>query len=149
MASRFNRSRRKNEAGYTILEVLIVLGIIALLAAVVAPRLIGYLGKAQSQTADLQIDNIASAVKLFRIDVGRYPTSAEGLQALMARPGDLPRWDGPYLEDAAALTDPWDRSYLYAQEGTAFSVRSLGADGVEGGEGEDSDLTNESGVLPE
>lgn len=136
--------KRRRTGGYTVLEVLIVLGIIALIGAVVAPRLIGYLGRAKSQTTVMQIDNLHSAVDLFFVDTGRYPTASEGLGALMERPRDTPRWDGPYLDSAEALTDPWQRAYLYAPapDGRSFEIRSLGRDGLEGGEGEDADLSN-------
>ena len=137
------RKRRKN-AGYTILEILIVLGMIALLTAVVAPRLIGQLGKAKSQTASLQINNLKSAVNLFYIDIGRYPTETEGLGALMAAPSGTDRWAGPYMDSDAALSDPWDRTYLYRipEDGKPFEIQSLGRDGAVGGEGEDRDLVS-------
>lgn len=136
---------RRRDAGYTVLEVLIVLGMIGLLMAVVAPRLIGQLGKAKSQTAEFQINNLKSAVNLFYIDLGRYPTEAEGLSALMTAPAGAERWAGPYMDSEAALTDPWERSYLYSipQDGSKpFEIQSLGRDGSVGGEGEDRDLTS-------
>lgn len=138
-----NSRPRNRRRGYTILEVLVVLGIIALIGAVVAPRLITYLGKAKADTAVLEMDNLRTAVELFYIDTGRYPTEAEGLAALITRPGDEAKWDGPYLTDAAGLTDPWERPYGYEppEDGKGFTVTSLGRDGVVGGEGEDADLS--------
>ena len=138
-----NQTRRRRNAGYTVFEVLIVLGMIALLTAVVAPQLIGQLGKVKSQSAELQMDNLKGALKLFYIDTGRYPTEAEGLSALMTAPTDAKRWSGPYMESDTALTDPWERPYLYTvpQDGKPFEIKSLGRDGAVGGEGEDRDLS--------
>ena len=135
--------RWKQDTGATILEVLIVLSIIALIAAVVGPRVVGYLGTAKSETAELQIDNLASAVQLFYVDTGRYPSEAEGLSVLLSRPAGDTDWNGPYMPKAEALTDPWGRAYIYAppQDDGNFAIRSLGRDGVEGGRGEDADLS--------
>ncbi|MEQ6204734.1 type II secretion system major pseudopilin GspG [Sulfitobacter sp. HNIBRBA2951] len=129
-------------SGITILEVLIVLAIIAMIAAVVGPRLIGYLGRAKSETASLQIDQIGNALQLFYIDTGRYPTDAEGLSVLVnAPPGDS-SWQGPYLDSADGLSDPWNRGYIYGEPGDNDrpTVSSLGRDGQTGGSGEDRDL---------
>ena len=140
---RMGKEKRDRRRGYTILEVLIVLGIISLIGAVVGLRLTGYLGKAKSDTARLEMDNLRTAVELFYVDVGRYPTEEEGLAALLARPGDASRWDGPYITDEAGISDPWERPYGYAlTAGTGtFKISTLGRDGVAGGEGEDADLT--------
>lgn len=131
-----------SRTGATILEVLIVLSIIAMIAAVVGPRVIGYLGKAKSETAALQIDNLASAVQLFYIDTGRYPSEAEGLSVLITRPAGDAAWNGPYMPSEEALRDPWGRDYQYQPPGTdgGFSILSLGRDGAAGGAGEDVDL---------
>ncbi len=129
-------------SGVTILEVLIVLAIIAMVAAVAGPRLIGYLGRAKVQTAELQIGQIKSALQLFYIDVGRYPAAAEGLAVLTQPPAAAESWAGPYLESEEALIDPWGRDYLYAvTEGTGTpGISSLGRDGAKGGSGEDADV---------
>lgn len=130
-------------SGVTILEILVVLAIIALLASVVAPRVIGQLGKAKSQTAALQIDNLVSAVQLFYIDTGRYPSETEGLPALFSEPAGAEGWSGPYLDTEEALSDPWGRDYIYSGEGAeGFDIQSLGRDGTTGGEGEDADLAS-------
>lgn len=136
--------RWSNKAGATLLEILVVLSILVLIAAVVGPRVIGYLGRAKSETAGLQIDALAEAVQLYYIDMGRYPTEAEGLGALINAPAADPSWAGPYMASEEALTDPWGRDYLYVppSDGTGFSVQSLGADGVRGGSGEDTDITS-------
>jgi general secretion pathway protein G len=138
------KQRLSSRAGVTILEVLIVLAIIALIAAVVGPRLIGYLGRARTETASLQIRQIDSAVQLFYIDVGRYPTAGEGLNVLMAAPAGTDGWAGPYLESAEALKDPWGRDYLLddREDGEKPRIQSLGRDGIAGGSGEDEDLSN-------
>jgi len=129
-------------SGVTILEILVVLTIIALIAAVVAPRLMGYLDRAKSETAALQIDQIGNAVQLFYIDVGRYPSEAEGLSVLFSAPPGDSDWRGPYLPSNDALTDPWGRPYLYSEPGEsgALSIESLGRDGTRGGSGEVADL---------
>ncbi len=130
------------KAGVTILEVLVVLSIIALIAGVVGPRLIGYLGRAKTEAASLQINQLKQAVQLFYIDVGRYPSEAEGLAVLVTSPSGEAQWSGPYLDDTAAISDPWGRDYLYKEprDGHDFSVESFGRDGTRGGSGEDADV---------
>lgn len=132
------------EAGVTILEVLVVLAIIAMIAAVAGPRLIGYLGRAKSETAKLQIDQLGNSLQLFYIDTGRYPTDAEGLGVLISAPPGDASWAGPYLSDENGLTDPWGRAYLYKVPGETSlpAITSLGRDGVRGGSGEDADLSS-------
>lgn len=133
---------RRDDAGYSLLEVLVVLSIIALIAAVVGPRLVGYLGKAKADTARIQMREIASALELYYLDNGTYPTEQSGLGALMAKPADAKRWNGPYLKKAEGLVDPWGQPYVYKwQTGTkAFEIVSLGADGAPGGEAENADI---------
>lgn len=130
--------------GVTILEVLIVLAIIALLASVVAPRVLGYLGRAKATTAQTQINNLKAAVGFFAVDVGRLPTDAEGMSVLFTSPSTESNWAGPYLGSESALVDPWGRDYIYIIDGDgSFSIRSLGRDGREGGTGIDADLTSQ------
>lgn len=139
----YSRRVWRGDAGATLLEILVVLAIIALLAGVVGPRVVGYLSKAKSTAAELQLDNLKVAVELYYVDLGRYPTEEEGLAALLARPANATDWAGPYLEATEALTDPWGREYLYrapGENGRPFDVLSFGRDGVEGGSGEDADL---------
>ena len=107
------KTKWQSNSGATILEVLVVLTIIALIAAVVGPRVIGYLGSAKSETASLQIKNLSSAVQLFYVDMGRYPSDTEGLAVLVSRPVGSADWNGPYMPTAEALVDPWGRDYLY------------------------------------
>lgn len=128
-------------AGVTILEVLVVLAIMGLLATVVAPRVVGYLGRAKTTTAETQINSLKSAVQFFEIDVGRIPTDAEGLSVLLTAPPSEPNWAGPYLPSGDALSDPWGRDYIFEVTGDGlFSISSFGRDGRAGGDGQDADV---------
>jgi general secretion pathway protein G len=133
---------REAEAGYTLTEMLVVIAIIALIAAVLTPNLLGQLARSRAKAAQLQLDTTAAAVEVFRTDVGRYPTEAEGLQALVKDPGGAEGWSGPYLRDAKALSDPWNDpiAYKLTSDGRGFYVQSLGADGKAGGTGVNRDL---------
>ena len=139
-----NTNRRSSTKGVTILEILIVLTIMALVAALAGPRLIGYLGRAKSETANLQIQQVQNALQLFYIDLGRYPSDAEGLRLLIESPSGEADWRGPYLDADSAIIDPWDRPYLYesSNETTVPQVSSYGRDGREGGTGEDADIAS-------
>jgi general secretion pathway protein G len=136
--------RRARRAGFSLLELLVVLAIMALLAAIVAPQVLKYLGSSRTQTAKVQIQNIQSALELFQVDVGRYPTQAEGLDALVVAPAAAPGWDGPYLKKADGLKDPWTRPYLYRIPGQKgqVDVYTLGSDNAEGGSREAKDVGN-------
>lgn len=135
---------KNNERGFTLLELLVVLAILGLLAAIVGPQVIKYLGSSRSGTAQVQVKNIASALQLFRLDAGRYPTAGEGLNALVSAPPSDPEWNGPYLPDAKAITDPWGKPYQFRVPGThgEIDVFTLGSDGAEGGTGEAKDVGN-------
>lgn len=131
------------EAGFTLVELLVVLGIIVLLAGIVAPQVLRYLGSARSEAASAQIRNIESALELFYIDNLRYPTDEEGLAVLSEAPPELAgRWNGPYLKNAEALLDPWGRPYLYHTDGESVQIVTLGRDGAAEGAGEDRDIAN-------
>lgn len=129
--------------GFTLLELLVVMVIIGLLAGFVAPRYFAQVGKSQVKVARAQIDALDKALDQFRLDVGRYPTTEEGLQALNAAPGSEPNWAGPYLKKGVPL-DPWGHPYVYQQPGTHgdFDLLSYGRDGRAGGAGEDADVMN-------
>ncbi len=132
------------DAGFTLLELLVVLAILGLLAAIVAPQVLKYLGSSRTQTAKVQITNIDAALQLFKLDVGRTPSEAEGLKALVIAPPGATDWSGPYLQNESALRDPWGQAYLYrspGQHGEA-DVYTLGSDKAEGGSGEARDVGN-------
>ena len=134
--------RRRNDGGFTLLEMLVVLAIMGLLAAIIAPQVLKYLGSSRTQTAKVQIQNVDAALQLYRLDVGRFPTQEEGLGSLVAAPPTAPGWNGPYLQKTAALTDPWGAPYLYRIPGKhgEADVYSLGSDKAEGGTGEAADV---------
>jgi general secretion pathway protein G len=137
--------RRKNaEQGFTLLEMLGVLGIIAMLAGLVGPQVMKQLGGAKSKTAKVQIEDLSATLDMYRLDMGKYPTSEQGLQALVERPDDAKRWNGPYLSKNKVPQDPWGTDYKYESPGQKgkFDLYSFGADGTEGGEGEDQDLAS-------
>jgi general secretion pathway protein G len=133
------------QAGFTLLEVLVVLVILGLLAAVVAgPQIFKYLGTAKSEAAKVQVQQISSALDLYRLEVGRYPTQEEGVVALIEAPAGLTKWNGPYLKKKEAIVDPWGRQFLYKVPGQHgdYDLYTLGADNTQGGNGEDQDVTN-------
>jgi general secretion pathway protein G len=134
--------RRIRRAGFTLIELLVVLAILALLAGLVGPRVLNQLGGAKSKTALVQIADLDKAMELFKLDVGRYPSTEEGLQALSAKPASVASgWNGPYLKGGVPA-DPWGRPYVYRLDGSALLIQSLGADGAPGGDGENADLRN-------
>jgi general secretion pathway protein G len=135
--------RRNPRAGYTLTELLVVLVILGLLTALVAPRVLDQIGRAKTRAAEADVKSIAAALDLYRLDVGQYPDPAIGVKALIERPPAVAGWNGPYLQRAAAPRDPWDRPYLYILPADgAPLVESLGRDGKEGGDGEDRDVSN-------
>ena len=137
------RGRLKGSDGYTLTEMLVVVGVIALIAAVLVPTLMGQMQRARAKAARVQLDNIAAAVEMFRSDVGHYPKTTEGgLTALLTNGSTIEGWTGPYLKDARTLNDPWSRKieYQLAPDGESFTVTSFGANGKVGGVGPDLDL---------
>lgn len=141
----FNSSHipAKRLGGFTLLELLVVMVIIGLLAGYVGPKFFGQIGKSEVKAARAQIDGLSKALDQYRIEVGRYPSTEQGLAALVTKPGEEPRWGGPYLSKAVPK-DPWRNDYQYRSPGEHgdYDLFSLGRDGRPGGEGEDADLTN-------
>ncbi len=139
-------SRRKHVQGFTLIELLVVMIIIGLLAALVGPKLFGKVGSSKTKAAKAQIEMLGTALDMFRLDVGRYPESSEGLTALREEPSGVDKWAGPYLPKAVPM-DPWNREYEYSAPGEHgdYDLSSNGADGSPGGEGEDSDAVSWSG----
>ncbi|MFM8332804.1 MAG: type II secretion system major pseudopilin GspG [Candidatus Methylumidiphilus sp.] len=130
--------------GFTLIELLVVLAILGLLAGLVGPQLIKHLGESKSKAARLQIEELASALDMYKLDVGKYPSTDEGLGALLEAPGTAKVWNGPYLRKKKMPLDPWNNAYHYTAPGQhgKFDVYSLGADNAEGGEGEDKDVVS-------
>lgn len=139
-------TRKTGQAGFTLIELLVVMVIIGLLAALVAPRFIRQEEKAKIKAVRAQIEMFGTALDTFRLDVGRYPNSQEGLDALRQRPSGLDRWDGPYLRKDIP-PDPWGKPYTYRSPGEAepYELESYGADGVAGGNGDGADVKSWEG----
>lgn len=135
-------SRRTLQHGFTLLELLVVMVIIGLLAAYVGPRYFAQLGKSEQGAARAQIESFAKALDTYRLDTGHYPTTDVGLSALMVKPGNEPKWQGPYLQKEVPM-DPWGRAYIYHLQDTGgdFELKSLGKDGQPGGEAENADVS--------
>ena len=136
------RARRNGEGGFTLVEILVVITIIGLIMALVAPRVLNYLGEAKSKTAKIQIESFGSALDLFYLDLGRYPSTSEGLAVLAQPPGNVQTWNGPYLKGGIVPTDPWGNPFVYRSPGEhgAYDIISYGADGQEGGTGTAKDI---------
>lgn len=136
--------RRRGETGFTLLELLVVMAILVVLAGLVGSNVLGYLGKSKSQAAQVQAKNVAVALDYYRIDVGGYPNTEQGLAALVKAPPGVPGWNGPYLAQASGLVDPWGNPYLFKVPGShgEVDVYSLGSDKAEGGTGEARDVGN-------
>lgn len=133
------------EAGYTLIELLVTLSIMAVLIAIITPQVVGYLGRAKSGSAKVQIENISAALDLYYLDMGSYPTTDDGLQVLWTPPVEQDgTWQGPYLRVKDNLKDPWGEPYYYAQPGQfgTYDLYTLGADKAEGGEGDAVDVAN-------
>jgi general secretion pathway protein G len=135
------KQKRSSESGFTLVELMIVLFILGLLTALVAPRLMGRVGKAKQKTAQTQIHMLGTALELFYLDSGRYPTKEEGLKALSQKPDNMSSWGGPYL-DKEVPKDPWGNIYVYKIPGekAPFDIICYGADKAPGGEGENQDI---------
>ncbi|WP_436639618.1 type II secretion system major pseudopilin GspG [Microbaculum sp. FT89] len=136
------RKKRDKRGGFTLVELLVVLVILSLIMGLVGPRVLSYLSDARSKSAKLQIESLSSALDLFYLDTGRYPTTSEGLDALVKRIPNVERWNGPYLSQNSVPADPWGNTYEYRSPGDTgpYEIISLGADGRKGGSGDDQDI---------
>ena len=137
----YPKKSRRN-AGVSLLEVLIVLAIIGMIMGLVAPRVLDYFGRAKSQAAAIQMSNIKGSLQLMYIDIGRYPSEAEGLNLLISAPDQLQGWNGPYMDNEEGIKDPWGRRFVFRAPGLnkEFDLFTLGRDGQSGGTKEDADI---------
>ncbi len=133
----------RDEKGFTLIELMVVIVILGLLAALVIPKMFGKIGEAKQKAAMAQIELFGTALDFFRLDVGKYPATSEGLQALMVKPSGLENWNGPYLPKEIPL-DPWGHAYNYRSPGEHgdYDLYSFGADNASGGEGENQDIVS-------
>ena len=137
------RRRRNPQAGFTLVEILVVITIIGLIMALVGPRVLNYLGESKAKAAKIQIESFSSALDLYYLDLGRYPSTNEGLAAL-TRGNNAPGWNGPYLRGGVVPNEPWGHNYVYRAPGerAPFEIISLGSDGQEGGSGTAADIAS-------
>jgi general secretion pathway protein G len=142
-AQQINSKQLLLHRGFSLLELLVVVAIIALLSSYVGPKLFSQISKSEHEAAKAQIDALVKALGAYRIDTGKFPSSEQGLAVLTAKPASEPRWTGPYLQKALPV-DPWGRAYLYTKLSGAndFEIKTLGKDGREGGVGEDTDISS-------
>jgi general secretion pathway protein G len=136
------RTRAGRALGFTLVELLVVLAILGLLAGLVGPQVMKFLGSSKTKTAALQIENLSSTLDMYRLEIGRYPSNEEGLEALVKKPGDAANWNGPYLKNGQVPKDPWGFEYQYRFPGEqgGVDVWTLGADNRDGGDGENADV---------
>jgi len=143
LSQRSPRRRRRAQAGFTLVEILVVITIIGLIMALVGPRVLNYLSESKAKAAKIQIESFASALDLYYLDLGRYPTTNEGLAAL-TQGNNAPGWNGPYLRGGVVPNDPWGHGYVYRSPGqrAPYDIVSLGSDGQEGGSGTAADIAS-------
>jgi general secretion pathway protein G len=139
-----NGKAQHGQRGFTLIELLVVLVILGLLAGLVGPQILRYLGSAKSDTAQLQIEELGAGLDLYHLEVGRYPNTDEGLAALVEEPTGVSHWNGPYLKKKTVPNDPWGNKYIYVSPGEngVYDLFSLGQDNMEGGEDENEDIVS-------
>lgn len=137
-------ARYRGQHGFTLVEMLVVITIIGMIMGLIGPRVLNYMSESKVKTARIQIQSFGNALDLFYLDVGRYPTTAEGLAALVRPNGAITGWGGPYLKGGVVPNDPWNNGYVYRSPGQAgpYDIMSYGADGQEGGTGLAADITS-------
>jgi general secretion pathway protein G len=142
--TRQDPSHKSRERGFTLVEILVVITIIALIMSLVGPRVLNYLTESKVKAAKIQMQSFSSALDLLYLDTGRYPSSAEGLTALVKPTSAMAGWNGPYLKGGSVPNDPWGKPYVYRSpaERSKFEIMSYGADGQEGGTGTAADITS-------
>jgi general secretion pathway protein G len=145
-SARRRRSRVRGQRGFTLVEMLVVITIIGLIMSLVGPRVLNYLGESKVKAAKIQIQSFSSALDLFYLDAGRYPTTSEGLAALVKPAAGLATWNGPYVKGGVLPNDPWGKPYIYRSPGerSAYEIISYGSDGQEGGTGIAADISTAS-----
>jgi general secretion pathway protein G len=137
---------RRNEQGFTLVEMLVVITIIGLIMGLIGPRVLNYLSESKVKAAKIQLQSFGSALDLFYLDAGRFPSTAEGLTALVRRTPGVAAWNGPYLKGGNVPNDPWNNPYLYRSPGerSPYEIVSYGSDGQEGGTGIAADLSTDT-----
>jgi len=140
-SQKIHSKTQRRDPGFSLIELLVVMGILAMLAGLVAPKVVGYLDRAKVQTAASQIEGLRSSLDLYLLDVGKYPSPESGLEALVTNEAGNAAWNGPYLRDVTVPVDPWGNAYVYALAADGRpSITSLGADAQPGGEGDAADI---------
>ena len=139
------RRHRVGEAGFTLVEMLVVITIIGLIMGLIGPRVLNYLNESKVKAARIQLQSFSSALDLFYLDAGRYPSTSEGLAALVQRTSGVGSWNGPYLKGGNLPNDPWNHPYVYRSPGERgpYEIISYGSDGQEGGSGIAADISTE------
>jgi general secretion pathway protein G len=137
---------RRNEQGFTLVEMLVVITIIGLIMGLIGPRVLNYLSESKVKAAKIQLQSFGSALDLFYLDAGRFPSTAEGLTALVQRTPGVAAWNGPYLKGGNVPNDPWSNPYIYRSPGErgAYEIMSYGSDGQEGGSGIAADISTDN-----
>jgi len=138
-----NGVTKSSERGFTLMEMLVVLVLIGLIAAVAVPQVMGLMESAKAKAARIQLETLSQSLIMYQLDIGDYPTTEQGLAALWTEPGQVDAWNGPYVRRERQLIDPWNRPFIYRAPGEKkpYDLITLGADGKQGGRGDDADIS--------